>query len=648
MYYFSHVEIPLVGEILEPSGDKAQRPTKPLINHLWTLEQKVILCILARWYTNNWRERTLLFNAYFELHETSRTCGRPMSETALRSMWCHLKNGRGAKQAWKTVWHDTAFSTTSNAWAAARASLECIASELGLIMLRRTPESGLDVVALPTPRKIIKKKRSSVRQKILSLGINNNLGYLSSRPRIVNDNIKTPSKTVYRRSDLVTPPFYHVSERRTSRSKSGILTSVGDQDVGLLTPISSSRVSRENFHPYYKPSNVPCIGFRAYNGDSQGLNSMTGFRAGQFIQHAHIPSPINRESESYRSDARRHIDRIATGPTPFISVTKNLLRALHYAQKMTSPAYIAVFDLHQVKKIGQSQLGESYASIQSVESLDLESTDDYRGKGEYIIWGAISGHVIISIHLVNELLLALPVLPSSNGPFYAEYIRTTRSTSEARSRMKKVETPLTQDTGRAVGQLLRMLRISTSHLENAIYSIISDWKFCGWQRGVWRRNEEFMDGVQQGFRSNSDTSLKQEYHDANLSDQVPQDHLSTSDSNEETWDEESCDDDKIFDSGYQYEYDSMHHKQAHGKREVGILSEDRESTDGLNDAKQVSMNSKEMNRSMDEGSWAQAFRNGLEKLFDMESFNRKPLARTLFPVPLDAQNQAAGCLGEQN
>ncbi len=613
--YSSPEETPVDRGVSEASSEDL-RSTRALVNHPWTLEEKIIVCLLARWFLNDWTEKTLLFNAYFRAPEASQNCGRPMSKPALRSMWGHLQNGRSAKGAWKTIWHDTAFSTTSNAWAAARASLEGIASEMGIIITRRTLSNGLDLAASPTPRRIVKRKRGSDRPENISPETEDDMRLISLGQRLIDDESQMPTKSGHRRrADLVTPPpSCHASKRLTGRHKPGTPRSVGIRETGFLTPISTSRVRQANLQPY-RLRNVPCIAFRAYNSYSRGVNSPTGFLAGEFIEHAQIPFPVNRESKSYRSDARRHIGRVATGSTPFISVTKNLLRVLQYAVKMTQPAYIAVIDLHQAGQIGQSELEGPHARVQSVESLDLKSLDGYYGKGEWIIWGAISADAIISVHSLVEFLPALPSLPGSNGPFYAEHIRSARWTSEARSRIKKAKTPLNQSTGQAVGQLLGMLRIPTRYLEDATYSIISDWKFCGWQRSVWRRNEDFMHGVYEGFRGDLVEVSELGNHDMEHSSRVSQYSLSTSDSDEETWNEDACDDGKVFeDSERQPENEAMDSMPNHGPPEEDIVSKGRISTNRVGNDEQVTMDLKDnmSQPTWDEVLWAHAFRDDLD------------------------------------
>lgn len=110
------------------------------------------------------------------------------------------------------------------------------------------------------------------------------------------------------------------------------------------------------------------------------INSSTGFRAGRFVDGP-IPEPPNPHSFSYRDNARKQIERIHEGVTPFISTTSSLLRALSYAYSRKQASSIAIIDLH---KAGQVTMYEDDDNpyLQNVYRLNLKPGDSYKGKNE--------------------------------------------------------------------------------------------------------------------------------------------------------------------------------------------------------------------------------------------------------------------------
>lgn len=110
------------------------------------------------------------------------------------------------------------------------------------------------------------------------------------------------------------------------------------------------------------------------------VNSATEFRAGRFID-GDIPVPPTPHSFVYRNDARKQIERVHEGSTPFISTTSSLLRALSYAYSRKHPASIAVIDLHEAGKVKDYE-DENNPFLQNVYQLNLKPGDPYKGTSE--------------------------------------------------------------------------------------------------------------------------------------------------------------------------------------------------------------------------------------------------------------------------
>lgn len=105
------------------------------------------------------------------------------------------------------------------------------------------------------------------------------------------------------------------------------------RESGLLTPPSTSSRKHQPILQGFK--RLPRIAFRAFSDASQGVNSIEGFSAGSFIDHDSFnispPPPPRTTDPVYLSEAARHVHKDHTGPTPFISLSRNLLRCLHRA-----------------------------------------------------------------------------------------------------------------------------------------------------------------------------------------------------------------------------------------------------------------------------------------------------------------------------
>lgn len=115
MSRFSHVEVPFKTQSLHLSEEVTDFVRPQLVNHKWTLEEKFTLSILVRWYQNNWREKQLLFNAYFIGTKLSAGSSRLFSEESIRAMGHHLSHKKDTDGTWKMIWQDTRFSKASTA-----------------------------------------------------------------------------------------------------------------------------------------------------------------------------------------------------------------------------------------------------------------------------------------------------------------------------------------------------------------------------------------------------------------------------------------------------------------------------------------------------------------------------------------------------
>ncbi len=526
---FSHVEIP----IRQPSDLSNQNsiiPIKALVNRKWTLEQKFVLCILVRWYMDSWNDKAMIFNAYFQ-----GAADRPFPENVLRSMWHELAYKRHGNGIMEIIWQDTAWSLSSSAWAAARAALEDIASERGLTLQKRTREES-EITgskahkATPSSPGNTKRKRCVLPVRCSSPENEASLMFPQVRRSCLNNIFETPIKSRIRLSEAEgDDDLTHESVRRRMFVNDPISTYTDLNGTRIVTPPCSSQKDK-SLKGCNGASNSPRLAYRAANSSSQGLNSPMGLRAGRYKKSDIIPPSPSPQSPAYRNDARSHISSVPTGSTSFISVTRNLLRAFHHGFKTASDSSIYVIDLHEVERL-HSEHRCLFGSVQSVKSLQLESPNGYSGSGEYVIWGEVKRDAIVSCQAITQILSNM--LNGGRGdPFYMDVISSSKYSTSARNQIKNTHTPLTPNTGKAVGNFIRALRIPRKYLDEAVYSIITDWCFDAARDGTWHKNQVFMRGVREGFRGDTVETFQLEKPISSHSGDTTVDEVSSNNSQE--------------------------------------------------------------------------------------------------------------------
>ena len=345
--YFSHIEISEAEQgssILRHNDDRNNYT--PLV-HRWTVEEKIVLCLLAEWYTISWRDRWLIFNAFFRTPESSTLkCKRDAPENGLRTQYWHLRNDKPTNGTREIEWYDTEFSVSSVAWAATRSAMEEIGRELGIEVQKRSSEaipSRTKTSRYANVARVVKRKR----EKYYSPS-----GYGSS------DN-----------EDALT--YSHVRRRLFVSNQPPSEQGIRGNNRLQTPPPSSEKVAISGLES--TTSRLPNIAFRAISSNSQGHESSSGYRAGAFPIATVIPPPPGIRSSLYTENALRHISSVPSGPTPMISVTRNLLRALHHGFKSSLDSFILVIDLQKAERLKANVQDRTCASIQDPISQESAS-----------------------------------------------------------------------------------------------------------------------------------------------------------------------------------------------------------------------------------------------------------------------------------
>jgi len=140
---------------------------------------------------------------------------------------------------------------------------------------------------------------------------------------------------------------------------------------------------------------------------------------------------------------------------------------------MFTNSSIAIIDLELAKRLRTTQKKNSHSVAHLIKSLHLHSLNNYRGAADWLMWGEISGQVIICCTTIARVMFTLSTSENEES-FFFEAIRSAAYSSIARAHIRKTRTSLISHNDQAVDRLLCVLNISTSHLHDAIYAVITD------------------------------------------------------------------------------------------------------------------------------------------------------------------------------
>ena len=175
-------------------------------------------------------------------------------------------------------------------------------------------------------------------------------------------------------------------------------------------------------------------------------------------------------------------------------------------------------------------------------SLSLDLADNY--------YKAIISHVSIST-LVDDM----PATPDSEDPFCFKVLQAQEKLSYARHAIKKEAPPMTYSMGKAVEEMVGILRIPPKQFESGmhqisclimnadsgvcagVWSLVQDYKLYnaegGRKRGHWSHNEAFKDGAVHGYQAITMASVEIEDNINAAKEIIEIDSGSDSDSNDE-------------------------------------------------------------------------------------------------------------------
>ena len=364
----------------------------------------------------------------------------------------------------KMIWQNIAFSKASSAWAVARAALKRIANELDLVLQKQTSTfiDDFNIRISLIYQEILRSQRVTKRKSY----------HLSSQ----DSSFENEKSTI----------FSLVSKRQLSDIiQTSIKIDIRRDKISLLTLSSSSQKSKLSYR-IRNLSRILKLVFRAFCDKSQDINSSTCIRVDSFMNSINVSSFISSKSSLFKKHALRHINKVSNESTSFVFVTSKLHDAFHRVFKMFTNSSIAIIDLELARRLRTTQKKNSHSVAHLIKSLHLHSLNNYRDAADWLMWGEIPDQAIICCTTIARVMFILSTSENEES-FFFEAIRSAAYSSIAHAHIRKTRTSLISHNDQAVDRLLRVLSISTSHLHDAIYAVITDWEFNAFRSERWKQ-----------------------------------------------------------------------------------------------------------------------------------------------------------------
>ncbi|MCJ1380617.1 hypothetical protein MMC17_003725 [Xylographa soralifera] len=489
--------------------------------HRWTTEEQVVLCIMERWFESEKPrgKRTLtyqdirdVFVAYFA--DSIKFCGEvhEISANAIGAQLWEIRNDGKHSLAWREVYLETAFLDPHGCWSATRSDLLATASDIGINLSRKSTEDKVKILDNAGAR--LNKNKAK---------------------RKIQDNSDWDSITEYEGDTEQEDPLRALSKM----TRLGLLTpnsgskrSKFYHSLSTMSPLGSLVPSRCNDIPFYTEGNgpptlpsTPCksplhknkIGstwtkrilsfkndmvFRFYDSNSQGINSATGFLAGD-LERTPITQP-GLFSKAFLGPAENHLRRFHV-PTPFISVWDSLLPALHRGLRSdaysSGNAYVAIIDAEQLN-IGHSS---EYAKAIRVREIvhELKRCGRYLdmrywGSSEYLVYREIPQSAVLTTFSIDSLREYMEARPAVEQMLRLHGIEVAARQIEYNAHLKATALPMSLFAGQTIGHFLAFIGLPQPNLELLALKMSWVWKFGS--AANQERKVAYLEGVQQGYR----------------------------------------------------------------------------------------------------------------------------------------------------
>ncbi|KAI9733007.1 MAG: hypothetical protein M1834_003550 [Cirrosporium novae-zelandiae] len=240
------------------------------------------------------------------------------------------------------------------------------------------------------------------------------------------------------------------------------------ETLGLNTSPDTITRSRGITHP---------IAFRMYHGGSAGHNSPLGFRAGLYQNVHNVIPPIATTQESRRTMVYDHMTLLNRTPTPFISLSTNLVPAIHRAFRQVENPSIAILDLALIRRTQHTWSGPEL-----LRTNGISLPTGYNARPEWLVWGEVQRQAVLGTINFQELRKDRRLYQDVADLLQWERIKNTKYCRyELRNALKANAGPLDRSAGLVVRDLLRWSGVPPKWHESIGCSIAHDWKLSGYK-----------------------------------------------------------------------------------------------------------------------------------------------------------------------
>ncbi len=535
---FSHVEVQVRSSEASDTNSSSTGPSvcdytpvRRRPSHCWTLEDRIALCVLNRWYANSTTDIATVLAEHFPVIMEQSPVRDRLSGSAMSTQFYELSHLGENSQAFAAVYLETLFADEHCRWTSTRHELEQKAKEVGIELIRkqwedrstllkicsrqgRTPKGKKDVTSkrviefedtpstskkrccyLPTPSTSTADRTHQTAERNFGSAVHQVPQDLLIQPR----NYQAIQSSLRSSLNLQESPHHNARtpSRRFISPRTPSSSSQTNQDQSALEPATATHRLLWGATGGQFTAKQPRaqLAFRFYDDNSSGINSVTRIRAGAFERLDEIPQPAVVNSEEFRIAATKHLTRVRE-PTPFISLYESLLPVLHRALRSTANASVAILDLHIISKYQGDSI---FSAAKTINDLGLR--DDcyrYRGRTEWLVWGSIPGEAILSTFRINILRDFLQSAPDVDIALRLPEIEHSENAKAYRKALKENPNQVNEPCGRVVGKFIAFIGLPDFYIKKVTAKIARDWKLKG--NSSIPRLRLYAKGVELGIR----------------------------------------------------------------------------------------------------------------------------------------------------
>ena len=341
-----------------------------LLRHKWTEEDRIVLALLFRFYSNTDDDRLRIWNHIHK--EVLASEGYPDSGYGLQPMLTQvdwMKRGGAGSQIWKSV-REVPLHRARQAFSTHKDVIEEAAQQLRIQLKLRlgTPQQEVAPVKQAPANKPMPPKAFSTRssQHIATARADE---WSSSS----DEDDEDQNSPCARRHMTLNPSFQRQKTLNATLIRS-FAFDAGSQDLSAAehSPKSGNRQQTDDYLNIGRPQDRPRL--VAKNLSSPGTPRQPtllfraflpghGFKARKFLaENKRAPPPPPMASETFLEmvdpHLRQYLPENATYLSPFISLTESPGRALKFVHKKQLPHSLAVFEANAISKDGKDRYGD--------------------------------------------------------------------------------------------------------------------------------------------------------------------------------------------------------------------------------------------------------------------------------------------------